>query len=84
MKDGRITPQDLATQQKEALKQQRQALIWLEDLSKKTPLGAYLKKCLVCERDSEAKLRCKKHKNEYSEVFFETPHEFLAIFKDQL
>lgn len=72
----------LAEMQLRAEKQR--ALVWLDNLSKKTPLGRYLKGCLICGKDSDGGIRCKKHQKEYNEVFFASTQEFLKVFGDQL
>lgn len=64
--------------------EKQKALNWLRELGAKTPLKPYLLNCLVCGKDSEGKIRCKKHQQEYGDVFFDSTEKFLAIFKDQM
>lgn len=68
----------------EQLRQKRQALAWLNNIAPKTPIGRWMNQCFICGKDSDGLSRCKKHDQEYSDVFFKTTQEFLAIFQGQM
>lgn len=64
--------------------QKAQAIHWLAGLQTASPLGKYLLNCIICGKSSEGKLRCKKHKQEYDAVFFDTNENFYKTFGNQL
>lgn len=68
----------------EEARQKQQALAWLNKTAQLTPLGKWMNQCFICGKDSDGQSRCKKHDQEYSDVFFKNTQEFLAIFKGQM
>ena len=72
-----------SVQQNRLQKQRQEAILYLSELSKKSPIGHYLLNCILCGKDSQGKSRCKKHQQKYNDYFYETNQDFLASFKDQ-
>lgn len=67
-----------------AQEQKKKALAWLDGLAKTSRLGRYLRNCIVCGKDSEGIIRCKRHYGDYEKVFFKNTEEFLKIFAGQM